>query len=171
MQSTPPPPPPIHAVADFFSYLFQEEKASVSTIKGYRSAISNTLKFSVGPTIGSDTFISDLIRNFDLQRPVSRSLTPKWNLTCVLWSLCEAPYEPLESASLDLVTHKTAFLLAFATSRRRSELHALSVEEGHLRFDKKSGSVSLLTQPWFLAKNRLPSVAPSPIIVPSLSQT
>ena len=166
-----PVDPPIHAIADFLSYLFREEKASVSTIKGYRSAISNTLKFSVGPTIGSDPFISDLIRNFDIQRPVTKSLTPKWNLTCVLWSLCKGPYEPLDSASLDLVTYKTAFLLAFATSRRRSELHALSVEEGHLRFDKQSGSVSLLTQPGFLAKNRLPSVAPSPIVVPSLSKT
>ena len=40
-----------------------------------------------------------------------------------------------------------------------------------LKLDKKSGSVSLLTQPGFLAKNRLPSVAPRPIIIPSLSKT
>ena len=45
------------------------------------------------------------------------------------------------------------------------------MEEGHLRFDKQSGSVSLLTQPGFLAKIRLPSVAPSPNVVPSLCKT
>ena len=129
------------------------------------------MKFTVGSCIGSDPFLSDLIRNFKLQRPVTRSLTQKWNLTCVLWSLCNAPYEPLESASIDLITYKTAFRLAFASSRRRSELHALSVEEGHIRFDKKEGSVTLLTQSGFLAKNQLPSVAPRPINIPSLSKT
>ena len=45
------------------------------------------------------------------------------------------------------------------------------MEEGHLRFNTTNGSVSLLCQTGFLAKNQLPSVAPKPFSIPSLSQT
>ncbi|KAH3871156.1 hypothetical protein DPMN_034350 [Dreissena polymorpha] len=46
-----------------------------------------------------------------------------------------------------------------ASSKRRSEIHALSIEDNHLRFDAVDGSVTLLCQPGFLAKNQLPSMA------------
>ncbi|KAH3876826.1 hypothetical protein DPMN_000676 [Dreissena polymorpha] len=58
-----------------------------------------------------------------------------------------------------------------ASSKRRSEIHALSIEESHLRFDSSDGSVTLLCQPGFLAKNQLPSMASKPFKVPSLSRT
>jgi len=77
----------------------------------------------------------------------------------------------MAEASLLLVSCKTAFLLAFATARRRSELHALSMDSSCLRFNKLDGSVSLMCEPGFLAKNQLPSVAPSPIVVPSLARS
>ena len=72
-------------VADFLLHLFQEKKCQVSTIKGYRSTISkgyrstisNTLKFKSDSNIGSDHVISELIKSFELQRPVERSLAPK----------------------------------------------------------------------------------------------
>ena len=63
-------------VADFLLHLFQEKKCQVSTIKGYRSTISNTLKFKSDNNIGSDPIISELIKSFELQRPVQRSLAP-----------------------------------------------------------------------------------------------
>ena len=68
------------------------------------------------------------------------------------------------SASLKSVTLKTVYLLAFATTRPRSELHALPVVKGFLRFNQ-----FILCQPGFLAKNQLPTVLPEPITVPSLS--
>ena len=147
-----PEHPSMNNLASFLLYLFEEKELAVSTIKGYRSMLSNTLKFKGGENIGSNPFLSELVRSFELERPVSRSLTPKWDLSCVLWSLTKTPYEPLSGASIKFLTMKTVFLLAFATSRRRSELHALSVEEGCLRFNKSDGSVSLLCQPGFLAK-------------------
>ncbi|KAH3728783.1 hypothetical protein DPMN_054744 [Dreissena polymorpha] len=58
-----------------------------------------------------------------------------------------------------------------ASSKRRSEIHALSIEESHLRFDSSDGSVTLMCQPGFLAKNQLPSMASKPFKVPSLSRT
>ena len=156
-------------VADFLIFLFDKKKLAVSTIKGYRSMISHTLSFRRKSSIGSDPILSELIRSFELRRPISHSLAPKWDLSCVLWSLTKAPYEPLDQASLQFLTWKTVFLLTLASAKRRSEIHALSIEEGHLRFNASDGSVSLLCQAGFLAKTQLPSVAPVPFSIPSLS--
>ena len=82
-----------------------------------------------------------------------------------------SPYEPLDQASLQFLTWKTVFLLTMASAKRRSEIHALSVQTGHLRFDSSDGSVTLLCQPGFLAKNQLPSMASKPFKVQSLSKT
>ena len=75
------------------------------------------------------------------------------NLTCVLWSLNKAPYEPLKTADIKYITLKAVFLLTFAAARR-SEIHALSIEEGCFRYDRNSDSITLLTQPGFLAKKK-----------------
>ena len=162
--------PSLGKVADFLIHLFQERNCSPSTIKGYRSALSNTLKFGGGRgrDIGSDPRLSELIRHFERARPATRSVAPKWNLSCVLWSLTKTPYEPMHSASLLNVTVKTVFLLAFASAKRRSELHALSIDEGSLRFGKDS--VTLLLEPGFLPKTQVPNKLPDPIVIPSLDQ-
>ena len=160
--------PSVERLADFFVHLFDEQKLAVSTIKGYRSMLSNTLSFRGVHYIGSDKMLSELIKSFENQRPVGRSLIPKWDLTLVLKSLTTAPYEPLSEATLQAVTWKTIFLLSFASAKRRSELHALSAEDGFLRFNA-DGSVTLLSEPGFLSKTQLPSVASVPINIPSLS--
>ena len=160
---------PITVIADFLIFLFSEKKCQISTIKGYRSMISNTLKFKTGNRIGSNPVLSDPIRSFELQRPVQRSLTPKWDLSWVLVCLQKPPFEPLDKASKFHVTIKTAFLLALATAKRCSEIHALAMDSQHLRFNQSDGSVSLILKSGFLAKNQLPSVKPDPIVVPSLA--
>ena len=105
--------------------------------------ISNTLKFKTGNRIRSNPILSESIRSFELQRPVQRTLTPKWDLSWVLVCLQKAPYEPLNKASRLYVTIiKTAFLLALATAKRCSEIHALAVDANHLRFNQSDGSVS-----------------------------
>ena len=161
---------PITVIADFLIFLFSEKKCQISTIKSYRSMISNTLKFKTGNRIGSNPVLSELIRSFELQRPVQRSLTPKWDLSWVLVCLQKPPFEPLDKASKFHVTIKTAFLLALATAKRCSEIHALAMDSQHLRFNQSDGSVSLILKSGFLAKNQLPSVKPDPIVVPSLAR-
>ena len=101
---------PLTVIADFLIYLFSEKKYQISTIKGYRSMISNTLKFKTGNRIGSKPVLSELIRSFELQHPVQISLTPKWDLSWVFACLQKAPYEPLHKVSKLHVTIKTAFL-------------------------------------------------------------
>ena len=131
--------------------------------------ISNTLKFNTGNQIGSNPVLSELIRSFELQQPVQRSLTPKWDLSWVLVCLQKPPFEPLDKASKFQVTIKTAFLLALATAKRCIEIHALAMDSQHLRFNQTDGSVSLMLKTGFLVKNQLPSVKPDPIVDPSLA--
>ena len=156
-------------VADFLAFLFSVKKCQVSTIRGYRSTISNTLKFRTGYDFGSHPFLSELIKSFAKQRPVDRSLAPKWDLAFVLSHMCKAPFEPLDKASLFHLSVKTVFLVTLATARRVSEVHAFSIDSDHLRFSNLDGSLILRTQLGFLAKKQLPSRAPDSIIIPRLS--
>ena len=152
---------PLTVIAHFLIYLFSEKKKNqISTIKGYRSMISNTLKFKTGNGVGSNPVLSVLIKSFELQRPVQRSLTPKWDLSWFLVCPQKAPSEPLHKASELHVTIKTAFLLGLATAKRCRKIHALAMDANHLRFNQSDGSVSLIVQSGFLAKNQLPSISP-----------
>ena len=151
------------------TFLFTEKKCQVSAIKGYRSTISNTLKFKAGYDIGSHPVLSELIKSFQRQRPVERSLAPKWDLAFVLMHLCKTPFEPLSKASLLHLSMKTTFLITMATARRVSEVHAFSIDKDHFRFSNLDGSLTLRTKIGFLAKNQLPSRAPDSINIPKLS--
>jgi len=53
---------------------------------------------------------------------------PDWDLALVLDVLRKEPFEPLETISLKFLTLKMTFLLAFASGRRRGEIHALTRE-------------------------------------------
>ena len=161
--------PQIHVVADFLTFLFSVKKCQVSTIRGYRSSISNTLKYRTGYDFGSHPVLSELIKSFAKQRPVDRSLAPKWDLAFVLLHMCKAPFEPLDKASLFHLSFKTVFLVTLATARRVSEVHAFSIDSDHLRSSNLDGSLILRTQLGFLAKNQLLSRAPDSIIIPKLS--
>ena len=50
---------PLTVIADFLIYLFSEKKYQISTIKSYRTMISNTLKFKTGNRIRSNPVLSD----------------------------------------------------------------------------------------------------------------
>ena len=115
-------------VADFLTFLFSVKKCQVSTIKGYRSTISNTLKYKTGYDFGSHPVLLELIKSFAKQRPVDRSLAPKWDLAFVLSHMCKAPFEPLVKASLFHLSVKTVFLVTLATARRVSEVDAFSID-------------------------------------------
>ena len=156
-------------IADFLIFLFRDKQCQVGTIKGYRSTISNTLKFKSGYDIGSHPIISELIKSFVTQRPVERSLAPKWDLSLVLSHICKAPFEPLLEASLLHLSMKTAFLLTMATARRVSEVHTFAIDKEHFRFSNIDGSLIIRTQVGFLANNQLPTRAPDSIKIPKLS--
>ena len=65
-----------------------------------------------------------LLSSFHRDRPKSSRNLPKWNLSVVLNELTKAPFEPMKDTDLKHFTLKTAFLLALASGKRRSEIHA-----------------------------------------------
>ena len=154
-------------LCSFFVFLFDEGR-QVSTIKNYRSAIAAIHPgFSDGSTVSSNETISALLKGMFNQRPPRQRLAPSWSINDVLSALSREPYEPIHNAPLDALTKKTVFLVAAASARRRSELHALSIEPGFIRFSPNG--VHLLPNPNFLAKNQTVSFSPTPMFLPTIS--
>jgi hypothetical protein len=57
-------------------------------------------------------------------------------LRVVLASLNSPPFEPAEEVDLRFLYYKCCFLLDLASDRRRSEIHAFSVSDSCLRFNR-----------------------------------
>lgn len=127
------------------------KKRAFKTIERYRSALTHVFALN-GSNISHSECISDLFRNFSLERPVTRKLVPQWSLTLVLRSLIGHPYEPILNSSLENLTYKALFLLALATSKRRSEIHAFSMDKAFSRFSPGLTDVTLLTEAGFFGK-------------------
>ena len=100
------------------------------------------------------------------RRPPARSLVPSWDLPRALQLLGGPPFEPMHKASTADITKKTVFLIAAASGRRVSDIHALSTAAGHLIFSENG--VRLLPRVGYLAKNQSQSFTPIPIILPDL---
>ena len=95
-----------------------------------------------------------------------------WNLSLVLHQLTRAPFEPLKDASLKHLTFKTVFLLALASGKRRSEIHAWLFK--NIRNQSDWSNVSLYPSPSFLSKNQLAREGPNsvaPVVIPALAPT
>ena len=160
----------VQQLANFLVFLFEVKGLAPSTVKGYRSAISRTIHISGGEDFGNNQFISLLVRNFSLERPQQRVSVPQWNLGLVLSALNLTPFEPAEEVDLKFLSYKCCFLLALASGRRRSEVHAFSTSNSCLRFSRDKSSVTLLTDPAFLGKNQIPDKGAEPIYIPALPQ-
>ena len=100
---------------------------SYSSIASYRSMPSVVFRF-VLPELSSHFVLRDLLCSFRLERPLSSSCIPPWDLSLVLSFLRGPPFEPLSSCSLQDLTWKVLFLLSLATARRVGELQALSLQ-------------------------------------------
>ena len=161
--------PSVKQISDFFMYLYQDQNRRPSTIDGYRTAIVDTL----GPAGHHIAQSSDLHRSLssfhrDRQQKSSRNL-PKWNLS-VLIELTKAPFEPMKDTDLKHLTLKTAFLLALASGKRCSEIHAsVANKVSNLGQWEK---VALFPSFDFIAKNQLArkgSQSVSPVTIPALT--
>ena len=95
-------------------YLYQDLNRRPSTIDGYRTAIVDT----------SNSDLNRLLSSFHRDRPKSSRNLAKWNLSIVLNELIKAPFESMKDTDLKHLTVKTAFLLALASGKCRSEIHA-----------------------------------------------
>lgn len=134
-------------------FLFNEKKFSISTIKGYRSALAQVYHHR-GLDLSNNADISSLVKAMEIERPVVRSQIPKWDLSLVLRHLTRSPYEPMRIADQKFLTRKTAFLLLLATAKRVSEIHALTYLVDHTEGWK---TITLHFDPSFVAKTQKPS--------------
>jgi len=157
----------IARVADFLLYLFQKRGLSTGSILGYKAVIASTWNSLGNDSLTHNSSIKSLLRSFQLERPKPLNLVPKWDLSIVLDALRKAPFEPLQSATIGNVTAKVFFLLALATGKRRSELHALVYEGSGLKVDKSA--FILRVDLAFLSKtDRLKHVSSSTFELPAL---
>ena len=161
--------PSVKQISDFFMYLYQDLNRRPSTIDAYRTAIVDTL----GPTaqhIAHNADLHRLLSSFHRDRPKSSRNLPKWNLSVVLNELTKAPFEPMKDSDLKHLTLKTAFLLALASGKRRSEIHAwVANKVANLGQWEK---VALFPSSDFIAKNQLAregSQSVSPVTIPALT--
>ena len=140
-------------MADFLCHLHEDKGLASSTIEGYRTAISHTLKATTGQDVGKDSHLSSLVANFqrDCTRP--RVQAPAWDLALVLGVLGRSPFEPLDQIDMKNLTLKTVFLVTLATGQRRSEVHALT--RSSLQRREQWQSVTLYPDPQFIAKTQL----------------
>ena len=159
--------PSVKQVSDFFMYLYQDLNRRSSTIDGYRTAIVDTL----GPTahhIAHNADLHRLLSSFQRDRPKSSKNLHKWNLS-VLNELTKAPFEPMKDTDLKHLTLKTAFLLALASGKHRSKIHAcVAIKVSNLGQWEK---VALFPSSDFIAKNQLAregSQSVSPVTIPAL---
>ena len=140
-------------IADFLIYLRREKGLSVSAVKGYRSALNSVFALR-GMDLADSPEISMLMRAFAKSARPSELRPPAWDVTLVLQSLTQAPYEPLSEVDECFVAQKTLFLLALASSKRIGELHGLSYRVSHSR---GYSEMSFVFVPEFVAKTQDPS--------------
>ena len=132
-----------HHFSTYIMHLFREELLP-ATIISHRTSEASVLRHWVYHP-AADPHIKLLIRAFRLERLVQRRIMPKWDLHLVLSSLLKPPFASecnIQGEFSDDViplkwrTMKTVFLLALASARHRSYLHALSVAAGRCVFSR-----------------------------------
>ena len=86
-------------VADFLTELFERiPPLAVSTIRGYRSAISSTVPH--GPSLTNSQELGALMRSFAKDHPVTRVFYPHWSLRIVLNYLIKAYKDKTKDAAI-----------------------------------------------------------------------
>ena len=110
--------PSISDIAEFLNYLFTDKNFKPATIAGYRATIADHLG-PFGQEVGKSMHLNRLLASFYRDKPILNRGIPSWDL-----SLAKAPFEPLKDASLKILTFKTVFLMAWASGKRRGEVHA-----------------------------------------------
>ena len=143
----------VPVVVDFLIHLRQDKGLSVSSVKGYCSALNSVLALK-GRDLAASREITTLLRSFARSVNPVELRPPAWDVSLVLQSLTGAPYEPLRTCEERFFAQKTLLLLGLASAKRIGELHALSYRVSHTR---DWGEVSFAFVTGFVAKTQDPS--------------
>ncbi|XP_077137578.1 uncharacterized protein LOC143803684 [Ranitomeya variabilis] len=100
--------------------------------------------------LAKNYWIARFIKAAARSRPIVKERLAPWDLNLVLSALTEPPFEPLESASIKILSLKTALLVALTSARRVSDLQALSRLTPYMQI--REDRVVLRTDPLYLPK-------------------
>ena len=119
-------------LTEFMDYLFRVRQVGVRTIANYKSAIAFHFQSAIAQCgyelPEGDTIIRDLLKGFKRERPIPHKHVVDWDIRLVLSFFQSGRFRDWSRLSDKELTLKTLFLVALATGKRRSELHALSAE-------------------------------------------
>ena len=161
-------------LVEYLVHLFAENK-QVNTIKVHRASIASVLKMLNPLTVLQQDTIHNIIRRMSLLRPRTQEVLPSWHLSVVLKGLMKPPFAINGSdrnISPELLSHKTAFLVALTTGARGSQLVAPSRAPHNLDFktlDSGAKQVSIRMVPKFIPKNQRPELIPKPLEFPGIA--
>ncbi len=128
---------------------------SPSTLKVHAAAISAYHDHIDGKSIGKHDLVVRFLRGARRLNPPRPPSIPSWDLALVLRALQIAPFEPLQSADLRILSMKTLLLVALASIKRVGDLQAFSVDESCLEFGPGDGHVLLSPRPGYSNENEL----------------
>lgn len=95
---------------------------SPATLKVFLAALSAQWD-PMGPvSIGANRLVVAFLEGAMWLKPPAWVVYTQWYLLVVLYSLCSAPYEPMDQADIRNLSMKTALLLAITSTRRVIEL-------------------------------------------------
>ncbi len=129
-----------------------ERRLSPSTLKVHAAAISAYHDHIDGKSIGKHDLVIRFLRGARRLNPPRPPSIPSWDLALVLRALQIAPFEPLQSADLRILSMKTVLLVALASIKRVGDLQAFSVDESCLEFGPGDGHVLLSPRPGYVPK-------------------
>ena len=99
----------IPMIVDFLVHLRRDRGLSVLAVKGYRAALNSVFAL-MGMDLADSRPISMLIRSFSNSVRPEELPPPAWDVTLILQSLTQAPYEPLWTSDERFLAQKTLFL-------------------------------------------------------------
>ncbi len=126
-------------------------EAAATTLRVYVAAIAARRELDEIP-LGRHRMVSAFMRGVRRLRPVRPTAVPSWDLSVVLEGLVTAPFEPLESASEQILTFKVVLLLALTSLKRVGDLQAFSVSETCMDFAPGLVKVTLRPRPGYISK-------------------
>ncbi len=105
-----------------------------------------------GKSVGKHDLVVRFLRGARRLNPPRPPSLPSWDLALVLRALQIAPFEPLQSADLRILSMRTLLLVALASIKRVGDLQAFSVDESCLEFGPGDGHVVLRPRPGYVPK-------------------
>ena len=155
LERVPPVVPAQAPIGEVLNFLQgkRDENLSYSTIKVYMAANSASHYGYGGKTVGRHHLMAAFLKGVRRQTAFDKPLFPSWDLTLVLKGLCEPPFEPMATLDDRVLSLKTVLLVALTTSKRVSDIHALSVDQDCMQFSADGKSVRLKPNLRFVTKN------------------